>query len=88
MRKINIAEDSHHYLPLIGIFTAGILAFIFFAYDRQFQIGIALSLAVAHVAWGIVHHIVHKNLSLIIILEYIAIAVLGLSVMLSLILRA
>ena len=88
MKKQGFANDTQHYLPLIGIFTAGILAFVVFSYDREFQVGIALSLTVAHVTWGIVHHIVHKNLSVLIVLEYIAISLLGLTVMLSLILRA
>lgn len=77
-----------HYLPLIGIFTAGILAFLVFSYDRQFQIGVALSLAAGHLVWGVVHHFLHDDLSPSVILEYIAVAIFGLVVLLSLILRA
>jgi hypothetical protein len=76
-----------HYLPLLGIFTAGILAFILFSYDKNFQIGVVISVAVAHVAWGLMHHYIHKDLSLDVLVEYIAIALLGLAVLLSVVFR-
>ena len=80
-------KDFPHYIPLIGILTAGVLAFWFFSYDQQFQIGVAISVAVAHITWGIVHHAIHKDLSLAIILEYLAISALGAVVLISVILR-
>lgn len=87
-KKINRYEHLPHYLPLIGIFSAGIFAFWIFAYDKQFQAGVAISLAVAHVIWGVVHHHIHHELSLSIILEYLAVAIFGLVVILSVIFRS
>jgi hypothetical protein len=76
-----------HYLPLIGIFTAGFLAFEIFSYDKYFQIGVIISIAFAHLTWGVVHHYIHKELSMDILIEYLAIALLGAAVVLSVILR-
>jgi len=76
-----------HYIPLIGIFAAGVLAFLFFSYDKQFQIGVAISVAAGHISWGIVHHLIHKDFRPEIVLEYIVISALGLAAVLSVILR-
>lgn len=77
-----------HYIPLLGIFSAGALAFFFFSYDKQFQIGVALSVAAAHLTWGIVHHMMHKDFSPEIVLEYLAVSILGLAAIVSVILQA
>ena len=77
-----------HYLPLIGIFVAGIIGFYCFSYDRFFQAAISIALIIAYVFWGVVHHFIHKDLYLEVIIEYLIIALLGLVVILSLIFRA
>lgn len=77
-----------HYLPLVGVLTAGVLAFWIFSYDRQFQAAVAVSVAVAHVTWGIIHHFIHRDLTIAIVLEYIAISLLGLAVVLSIVYRS
>lgn len=77
-----------HYLPLLGIFSVGTLAFFFFSYDKQFQIGVALSVAAAHIAWGIVHHLMHKDFSPEIVLEYLAVSILGLVAIVTVILHS
>ena len=74
-----------HYVSLIGIFAVGILGFYMFGYDRLFQIGVALALSLSYVAWGIIHHIIHKDISLPVVLEYVAVSTLGLIIVLSLI---
>lgn len=76
-----------HYLPLLGIFSAGALAFTLFSYDKQFQVGVAVSVAAAHLTWGIVHHLVHRDFTPEVVLEYLAISILGLAAVLSVILR-
>ena len=76
-----------HFVPLLGIFGAGILAFLLFSYDKQFQIGVAVSVAAAHLTWGIVHHMVHGDVTPEIILESLAVSVLGLAAILSVILH-
>ncbi len=76
-----------HYISLIFIFIAGIIGFYTFSYDRNFQIGVVFALASAYVSWGIIHHIIHKDICLSIVLEYIAISVLGIIILLSLVFR-
>lgn len=77
-----------HYLALIGVLVAGFVLFWVFSYDKAFQIAVAIALAVSYVAWGVVHHYIHRDLHLSVIIEYIVIASLGLVVILSLIFRA
>jgi uncharacterized membrane protein YidH (DUF202 family) len=84
----NIARHLPHYLTLYGILFAGLLAFIIFSYDRLFQIGVLVAMAVGYVAWGIIHHAIHKNLHLSVVLEYLVVAALGLVVVLSLIFQS
>ena len=76
-----------HYLPLLGLLFAGVLGFIFFAYDQVFQILISVSVAVLYVAWGIVHHLIHQDLDLSVVIEYLVVASLGLVIVFSLIFR-
>ena len=71
-----------HYLPLIGILLMGILGYTYFSYDRAFQNVVALSLAASYITWGIVHHKLHNDLYLEVVVEYIIISILGLVVLL------
>lgn len=86
MKKLS--KHISHYLPLLGILGAGWIAFFSFSYDQDFQVYILLSLGAAYVAWGIVHHTLHKDLSVEIIVEYISVAVLVIAVLLSVIVRS
>lgn len=74
-----------HYFSLITIFIAGVVGFYIFSYDRFFQIGVAVAMACAYVSWGIIHHTIHKDICLSIILEYVAVATLGVVMLISLI---
>jgi hypothetical protein len=84
----NIARHLPHYLTLLGLLFAGILAFVIFSYDKMFQIGVLAAVAASYVAWGIIHHAIHKNLHLSVVIEYLVVAALGLIVVLSLIFRS
>lgn len=83
-----IVRHLSHYLPLIGILAAGVLGFIWFSYDRAFQLAVAIASAVAYVFWGIVHHSMHRDLHLSVVIEYIAIAALGVVIVFTLLFRA
>jgi len=83
-----ITKHLPHYVPLIGIMVAGVIGFIIFSYDRTFQVAIVVSLTISYVVWGIIHHILHRDLDLSVVIEYLLIATLGLLVILSLIYRA
>ncbi len=77
-----------HYVSLISIFVAGVIGFFVFSYDRQFQIAVSLALALSYVSWGIIHHTIHKDICLSIVLEYVAVSILGAIMLLSLIYRS
>jgi hypothetical protein len=67
---------------------AGFLGYINFSYDKAFQIAIVVATAAGYVVWGIVHHYIHKDLHLSVIIEYILIAFLGVFIAASLVFRA
>ncbi len=77
-----------HYLTLIGILFASFAGLILFSYDKYFQLSVAVAGACAYVAWGITHHILHKDYSFEVFLEYLAVAVLGLTLIFSLVARS
>lgn len=77
-----------HYLTLFGILFAGLLGIFIFSYDRVFQVTISAAVAVSYVAWGVVHHTIHKDLHLAVVVEYLLVASLGLVVVFSLIFRS
>ena len=76
-----------HFLTLFGILFAGLLGFFVFSYARAFQVIIAVAVAVSYVFWGIMHHIIHKDFHISIVVEYLLVASLGLVVVFSLIFR-
>jgi hypothetical protein len=81
----NFVKHMPHYISLMFIFIAGIIGFYVFSYDTNFQIGVSFALASAYVSWGIIHHTIHKDICLSIILEYVAVAILGVVMLTSLI---
>jgi len=86
MKKL--AKDIQHYTPLIGIFLAGILGFAIFSYDKVFQAAVIIAVAVAYFFWGLIHHSIHEDLQVSIVLEYAAIAAIGVVMVFSLLFRA
>jgi hypothetical protein len=84
----SFARHLPHYVSLFGILLAGFSGLILFSYDRLFQSAIAIALGASYVVWGIVHHAIHRDLYWETIIEYIAIAALGLTIIFSLIIRA
>jgi hypothetical protein len=77
-----------HFLSLFGILIAGFAGLVLFSYDKNFQLSIAVAAAAAYVAWGVVHHILHKDFHFEMFLEYLAVAILGLTIIFSLIIRS
>ncbi len=82
------AKDIPHYMLLAGILLAGFAGLILFSYDKNFQISVAVATAASYVVWGVVHHIIHKDFHLEVFFEYLAIAILGLVIIFSLIIRS
>ncbi len=81
-------QHIQHYLPLVAIIAAGSFGFVYFSYDRVFQASVTLATAAAYFAWGMVHHHIHRDLHFSVVLEYLAIASLGIVVVFSLLFRA
>ena len=71
-------RQVNHYLPLIGILIAGVVGVVLFSSDRRFQQVVVIAASAGYVTWGIVHHISHEDLTFSIIVEYFAVAMLGL----------
>ncbi len=81
-------KDFKHYLALLAILSIGFGFFWMFNYNREAQIGVTLALSAAYALWGIVHHLLKKELHLRIILEYILVALLASLLVIFLLLRA
>ena len=82
-----ITRHLQHYLPLLGILVAGLVGIITFSYDTNFQMALLFATASGYVSWGIVHHYIHGDLHSSIIFEYIVIALLGVVIVSSILLR-
>lgn len=78
----------YHYIPLLGIIVASIVGFSIFSYDRLFQMVVVIASSLAYIFWGIVHHFIHKDLHLSVVVEYVTIAALGVSIIFLLLFRA
>lgn len=83
----NLAKHLPHYFTLFGLFFAGIAAFAFFSYDRVFQMIVSVAVAISYVVWGVIHHAIHRDLYFSVIIEYLAVACLGLTIVFSMIMR-
>lgn len=86
MKKV--ARDIQHYVPLFGILLISVVGFAMFTYDKIFQMVVVVSSALAYVIWGVVHHHIHKDLHLPVVVEYMLIAALGIVIVFSLIFLA
>lgn len=83
----SLSKHLPHYISLIGILLVGVFGYVFFWYDYFLQVSIIVGIAISYVAWGIIHHFLHRDLHLSVVIEYILIASLGLTITLSLIAR-
>jgi hypothetical protein len=77
-----------HYIVIIGIFILGAWAFVNFNYDNNFRLGISLAMGVSYFCWGVIHHIIHHDLTLEVALEYLFVSCLGVITLISLIFEA
>lgn len=75
-----------HYLALLAVLAAVFWGFGQFPYDKTFQVALVVAAGTGFVTWGLVHHHIHEDLHLRVVLEYIATATLGVFLLLWLIL--
>lgn len=81
----NFTRNITHYLSLIGIVGIGMIGLLVFHYDKVFQSAISVGIGVSFVFWGVVHHHIHDDIHHKIVLEYLATAMLGVAILLSII---
>lgn len=92
MSHISFEKDlSHHplhYFTLLCMQLIGLWGIFWFSYQPAMQLAILISMSVAYVVWGIIHHREHRDLHIKIVFEYILVAVFAVLVFGSLLLRA
>lgn len=77
-----------HYFVLLSIMLIGLWGIFWFNYYRPLQLAILVSMAIAYIIWGIVHHVQHKDLHPKIIFEYVLVSVLVVLIFASLLLHS
>jgi hypothetical protein len=91
MSKITFEKDFSrhpmHYFTLLSVMLVGLWGIFWFGFQPAMQLSIVISMAIAYVIWGIVHHREHKDLHIRIVFEYILVAMLGVLIFGSLLVR-
>jgi hypothetical protein len=83
----DFSHHPQHYFALLCILLTGLWGMFWFDYLPMLQVGIVISMGVSYVVWGIIHHALHKDLHIKIIMEYMLISMLVVLIFTSLILR-
>lgn len=75
-----ITEINNHKQEYFLLFVYTILSFILiFGFSQSFQRFIIIALYIGfYFSWSIIHHLINKNLTLMIFLEYLLLSVLAL----------
>ncbi len=76
MKKIayDITHHIFHYIILVTILLGGFGAFFSFRNYPVIQLLIGITTALSYALWGIMHHFVDRDLSIKIVIEYLAIS--------------
>ena len=82
------SEDLGHYLVLFIILLIGLVSFWYFSYQKFVQVWAVILTGLAYVLWGVIHHYLDKTLHAKLVFEYLATAIFGVLIILSLLLRA
>lgn len=77
-----IKKHLLYYFFLIFILAAGVMLGFRTTYNRTFQIEILVMTSLAYIVWGIFHHVLHHDITLKIVIEYVLIGILGITVVL------
>jgi len=83
----DIKEHLGHYLILLFLLASGGLVFFYFQRFPQAQIVSAFLTASFYVLWGVIHHYLEGDLHLRVVVEYMAVALLGFLVLFTLVNR-
>lgn len=82
-----IKENKGHYLVLLFILIFGGVSMFYFQRFPQAQVVSVFLTASFYVLWGVIHHYIKGDLHPRIVLEYLAVALLGFLILWSIINR-
>jgi len=74
-------KHSYYYLLVGLIQVVGLLLVIAAGGNKQIQLTFIVLIAVLYVFWGVIHHKIHHDLHTKIVVEYVAMASLGIALM-------
>lgn len=83
--KKTTQDSLFHFIVLIIILVLGSAFILYFRADNLMQIYTTITLSVAYVLWGVIHHLKIGDLHLKIVTEYVLIAALGSLILLTVI---
>jgi len=72
MKRIQLV----HYFVLLGILGGGVGTFFFVRPNVTLQLLVGLVTALGYIFWGIIHHVIQKDLHHKIVLEYVLIGII------------
>lgn len=72
-----IQKHIGYYASLAAILFLGVFAIINISYDKTLQTLIVITVAVFYIMLGVIHHLLHHNLTLKIMVEYILMGAVG-----------
>lgn len=71
-----------YYVSLIALLGIAVLLVATFQQQKQQQMTVVVMLGIIYVGWGVAHHKMHHSLRARIVLEYVAVALLGIATIL------
>lgn len=77
-----VQKHLFYYFSLTVILIMGIFFAVQFSYNKQSQMIVVAMTSLFYVGWGILHHFVHHDLNVKIVIEYVLIGSLGMTVVL------
>lgn len=66
-----------NYIVLVLILSGGVGAFYFVRSDSSLQLIVGIITSISYVLWGIIHHVLQKDLHKKIVVEYLLIGMIA-----------
>jgi hypothetical protein len=79
MIKSSTKRHTGYYISLILILLLGVVIYLSSGNDSNTRLVAVLMLSFCYVLWGIVHHVIHHDITVRVVLEYVLIGVLGIA---------
>ena len=81
MRRIHLL----HYIILLTVLSLGVLSFVSAEGDKTMQLVVIGITAATYVIWGILHHLIMKDLHMKVVVEYLLIGLIAFILVLTII---